>query len=189
MTSGVFLCHSICVPFGVLPLPAGAQVPIASYTCTQPSQSGTTTDGGQCNVTNGLRTCETKGGVRPDLLDSDRTVYVWATGANPFVVLDIPQGWCVGSVKMTFVSSDIIPTLSLSVHSAERLSTNTDRTMFSLVSRKNIHGRTLAVMNLTPPACGRYLRISMTSAPILLLAKIEVLNTSRYTFTDHQERA
>ena len=147
MTSGVFLCQSnLCTIRWAAISPVGARVPITSYTCTQPSQSGTVTDGSQCNVTRGLRSCETKEGARPDLLRTNG-VYVWATGVNPFVVLDIPQGWCVGSVKMTFVSSDIIPTLSLSVHSAERLSTNTDRMMFSLVSRENIHGRTLAVMS------------------------------------------
>ena len=61
----------------------------------------------------------------------DREVFPYP---NPLVVLDIPQGWCVESMKMTFVARSSIPTPSLSVHSAERLSTNTDRTMFSLVS-------------------------------------------------------
>ena len=173
--------------------PAGARVPIASYTCTQPSQSGTTTDGGQCNVTNGLRTCETKEEVRPNLLNGDVTgtygVYAWASGTgNPFMVLDIPRGWCVGSVKMTFLISGSIPTLSLSVHSAERLSNNTDKTMLSTVREDSIQGSTRVVMSLTTLACGRYLRINMTSDQILLLTEIEVLDTSKCTHR-HQEPA
>ena len=116
-------------------------------------------------------------------------VYVWATGANPFVVLDIPQGWCVGSVKMEFLIAGIIQGLSLSVHSAKRLSTNTSRTMFSLVSGENVNGRKLAVINLTTLARGRYLRINMITIGLFYLAEIEVLGTSRYTFTDHQELA
>ena len=165
-------------------------MPIASYTCTQPSQSGTTTDGGQCNVTNGLWTCETKEGVRPNLLNGDITgtygVYAWASGTgNPFVVLDIPQGWCVGSVEMTFLIVGSIPTLSLSVHSAERLSNNTDRTMFSFVSA---NGSTRVVMNLTTLACGRYLRINMTSDGTLALTEIAVFDTSKCTHR-HKEPA
>ena len=170
-------------------------MPITSYVCTQPNgiNNSTFADDGQCSVSSGLRTCETEEGVLPNLLNGDTTgisgVYVWATGANPFVVLDIPQGWCVGSVKMEFLIAGNIQALSLSVHSAERLSTNTDRTMFSLVSGKNINGRKLAVINLTTLACGRYLRINMITMGLFYLAEIEVLGTSRYTFTDHQELA
>ena len=170
-------------------------MPITSYTCTQPNgiSNSTFADDGQCNVSNGLRTCETKEGVRPNLLNGDTAgtggVYVWASDANPFVVLDIPQGWCVGSVKMEFLIGGNIPTLSLSVHSAERLSTNARRTMFSLVSGMNINGRKLAVINLTTLARGRYLRINMITMGLFYLAEIEVLGTSRYTFTDHQEFA
>ena len=70
-----------------------------------------------------------------------------------------------------------IPTLNLSVHSAERLSTNTDRTMFSLVSEE---GTRLVVMNLTTLARGKYLRINMTSTGRrrLYLREIEVFGTS-----------
>ena len=96
---------------------------------------------------------------------------------NPFVVLDIPQGWYVESVKMTFG----IPVPSLSVHSAESLSTNTDRTMFSLVSEE---GTTPVVMKFITLARGNYLRINMTSTGRLYLREIEVFGTSRYTFTD-----
>ena len=46
---------------------------------------------------------------------------------------------------MTFAAPSTIPVPSLSVHSAERLSTNTDRTMFTLVSEE---GTTTVVMNL-----------------------------------------
>ena len=167
-------------------------MPIARYTCTQPSQSGTTTDGGQCNVTNGLRTCETKEGVRPNLLNDDLTgaigVYVWHANTNPFVVLDIPRGWCVGSVKMTFLVSGSIPTVRLSVHGAQRLSNNTDRTMFSIARKDRIQGTTRVLMSLTALACGRYLRINMASAQIILLTEIEVLDTSKCTHR-HQEPA
>ena len=171
-------------------------MPITRYTCTQPNSISNSTfaDDGQCNVSNGLRTCETKEGVLPNLLNGATAgtngVYAWATGANPFVVLDIPQGWCVGSVKMTFLIGSNFPlALSLSVHSAERLSTNTDRTIFSHVSRQNSRIRTLAVINLTTLACGSYLRIDMMTLGLFYLEEIEVLGTSRYTFTDHQKLA
>ena len=82
---------------------------------------------------------------------------------------------------MTFRAPGSIPTLSLSVHSAERLSTNTDRTMFSLVSEART---TPVVMNLTALPRGKYLRINMTSTGRLNLGEIEVFGTSRYTFTD-----
>ena len=177
----------ICLPY-TFPH-TGAQVPITSYTCTQPNLAGFL-DQGQCTVSRGLRTCAIKEGARPALLSSsaDLGVYAWDSSIlpypNPFVVLDIPQGWCVGSVRMTFVSLGNIPTLSLSVHSAERLSTNTDRTMFSLVSEA---GARLVVMNLTTLAHGKYLRINMTLTGRLYLREIEVLGTSRYTFTDTRD--
>ena len=161
----------------------GAEVPITSYTCTQPSYNTFTDDQCTVNVSRQLRMCAIKEGARPHLLSSSRTVglYGWNSNINPFVVLDIPQGWCVESVKMTFENLDSIPTLSLSVHSAERLSTNTDRTTFSLVSEE---GTTPVVMNLTTLARGKYLRINMTSTGPLYLREIEVFGTSRYTFTD-----
>ena len=170
-----------------LPL-TGAQVPITSYTCTQPNLPGFL-DHGQCTVSGGLRTCAIKEGIRPTLLSSSASLssgfYGWGSSGppypNPFVVLDIPQGWCVGSVMMMFVHPSSIPALSLSVHSAERLSTNTDRTVFSLVSEA---GTTPVVMNLTVLARGKYLRINMASTERLFLREIEVFGTSRYTFTD-----
>ena len=82
---------------------------------------------------------------------------------------------------MAFRARGGIPDLSLSVHSAERLSTNTDRTVFSLFSEE---GTTPVVMNLTTLAHGKYLRINMTSTGRLYLREIEVFGTSRYTFTD-----
>ena len=164
-------------------------MPITSYTCTQPNLPGFL-DQGQCTVSGGLRTCAIKEGARPTLLNSSTSLgfyefYAWDSNRppypNPFVVLDIPQGWCVGSVRMMFVAQSSIPALSLSVHGAERLSTNTDRTMFSLVSEA---GTTPVVMNLTVLASGKYLRINMTSTGRLFLREIEVFGTSRYTFTD-----
>ena len=84
---------------------------------------------------------------------------------------------------MTFISLGSIPALSLSVHSAERLSTNTDRTMFCRADFR--HSRTQFVMlNFTALARGKYLRINMTSTGRLYLREIEVFGTSRYTFTD-----
>ena len=168
----------VCVRFPLI----GAQVPITSYTCTQPNIA-VFLDHGQCTVSRGLRTCAIKEGAHPALLSSsaDLGVYAWRGNTNPFVVLDIPQGWCVGSVKMTFRAPGGIPTLNLSVHSAERLSTNTDRTVFSLVSEA---GTRPVVMNLTTLAHGTYLRINMTSTERLYLSEIEVFGTSRYTFTD-----
>ena len=162
-----------------LPL-TGAQVPVTNYTCTQPNIAGIID---QCPVSGGFRTCAIKEGVRPALLSSnvDLGVYAWNGNANPFVVLDIPRGWCVRSVRMMFVHPSSIPALSLSVHSAERLSTNTDRTVFSLVSEA---GTTPVVMNLIELARGKYLRINMTSTGRLYLQAIEVFGTSRYTLTD-----
>ena len=174
------------VPVGLYPFPlTGAQVPITSYTCTQPNIA-VFLDHGQCTVSGGLRMCAIKEGVRPALLSSnvDLGVYAWNGNTNPFVVLNIPKGWCAGSVKMTFRAPGSVPTLSLSVHSAERLSTNTDRTMFSLVSEE---GTTPVVMNLTSLARGKYLRINMTSTGRLYLGEIEVFGTSRYTFTDTRD--
>ena len=174
----VYQVVCICFPL------TGAQVPITSYTCTQPSYN-TFTDGDQCtvNVSRGLRMCAIKEGARPHLLSDSRILglYGWVSNTNPFVVLDIPQGWCVESVRLTFGNLGSIPDLSLSVHSAEHLSTNTDRTMFSLVSEE---GTRLVVMNLTTLAGGKYLRINMTSTGHLYLREIEVFGTSRYTFTD-----
>ena len=165
------------VPVGPYLFPlTGAQVPVTNYTCTQPNIAAFL-DQGQCTVSGGLRMCAIKEGARPTLLSSSASlgVYGWHGSTNPFVVLDIPQGWCVGSVEMTFVAPSGIPALSLSVHSAERLSTNTDRTMFSLVSEE---GTTPVVMNLTALARGKYLRINMTSTGRLYLGEIEVFGTS-----------
>ena len=164
----------------------GAQVPITNYTCTQPNLPGFN-DNGQCTVSDGLRTCAIKEGARPALLNSSTSLsthgfYGWDSSRppypNPFVALDIPQGWCVGSVRMMFVGPSNIPILSLSVHSAERLSTITDRTVFSLVSEE---GTRLVVMNLTALACGKYLRINMTSTGRLFLTEIEVFDTGKCT--------
>ena len=152
---------------------------ITSYICTQPNRPGFD-DLSQCSVSSGLRTCETKEGGSPTLLDGysvlAKGLYAWSGNTNPFVVLDIPQGWCVGSVVMTFLTR--IPALSLSVHSSERLSNNTDRTMFSIVSEA---GDTPVVVNFTTLACGRYLRINMTEDQYFFLTEIEVFGTSECT--------
>ena len=162
--------------------PAGARVPITRYTCTQPNDLRFN-DEDQCNVSRGLRTCETKEEQQPTLLHSDIStagVYGWNSNTNPFVVLDIPRGWCVGSVKMTFlVTGAGIPTLSLSVHSAECLSNSTDRTMFSSRNVSEQHNIIAIVMNLTTIACGMYLRINMTLNHTVFLTEIEVFNTSK----------
>ena len=114
--------------------------------------------------------------------------YGWSGNTNPFVVLDIPQGWCVGSVVMTFQTH--IPALSISVHSSERLSNNTDMSMFSIVSEA---GSTPVVVNFTTLASGRYLRINMTlrmatEDDYFFLTEIEVFGTSKCTHR-HQELA
>ena len=163
--------------------PTGVQVPITNYTCTQPDLPDFS-DRGQCTVSGELRTCAIAEGASLDGSITIGGTYVWNGSTNPFVILDIPQGWCVESVRMTFGNLSSIPALSLSVHSAERLSTNTDRTMFSLVSEE---GTTPVVMNLTTLAPGKYLRINMTSTERLYLREIEVFGTSRYTFTDTRD--
>ena len=159
--------------------PAGARVPITSYICTQPNRPGFK-DLSQCNVSSGLRTCETEEGGSPTLLDGESVPatgwYGWSGNTNPFVVLDIPQGWWVGSVVMTFQAN--IPALSLSVHTSEHLSNNTDRTIFSIVSEV---GDTPVVVNFTTFACGRYLRINMTEDRDFFLTEIEVFGTSKCT--------
>ena len=172
-----------CVPVDSVS-PAGARVPITSYICTQPNRPGFN-DTSQCSVSRRLRTCETKEGGSPTLLDGDTVRanrwYGWNDNTNPFVVLDIPQGWCVGSVVMTFLAR--IPALSISVHSSERLSTNTNRTVFSIVSEVD---STPVVVNFTTLACGRYLRINMTDDQFFFLTEIEVFGTSKRTHR-HQE--
>ena len=161
--------------------PAGARVPITSYVCTQPNgpEQLSPNNNDPCSVSRGLRECSIKESVIPLLLDgvvksASDTLYAWAVYTNPFVVLDIPQGWCVGSVVMTFQVN--IPALSLSVHTSERLSNNTDRTVFSVVSEE---AEIPVVVNFTTLACGRYLRINMTSARVLYLAEIEVSDTGK----------
>ena len=149
-------------------------MPITSYTCTQPNLPGFN-DQDRCNVSSGLRTCEIEEGASPDRSIAIGGLYGWRGNTNPFMVLDIPQGWCVGSVEMTFARS--IPTLSLSVHSAERLSGNTDRTIFSLV---RIEATNQVSMTLTTLTRGKYLRINMISAQPLILTMIEVFGTSRF---------
>ena len=158
----------------------GAQVPITNYTCTQPDGFGFN-DTERCTVSGELLTCAIAEGASFDGSVNIGETYVWNGTTNPFVVLVIPQGWCVRSVRMTFGNLSNIPTLSLSVHSAECLSTNTDSTMFSLVREE---GTKIVVMNLTVLAHGKYLRINMTSTGRLFLGEIDVFGTSRYTFTD-----
>ena len=169
----------------------GAQVPITNYTCTQPNLGGFL-DHKQCTVNSSrFRMCASKEGARPALLSSndDLGVYAWDSNTNPFVVLDIPYGWCVGSVKLTFrslssISALSIQNLSLSVHSAERLSTNIGRTLFTTAIDRSYNRAPFVIMNLTIFARGKYLRINMASIGRLYLREIEVFGTSRYAFTD-----
>ena len=163
--------------------PTGAQVPITSYTCTQPNQPGFL-DQGQCTDSGGLRTCAIKGGARPTLLSSsgDRGLYGWFDNTNPFVVLDIPNGWCVGSVEMTFRAPGSTPALSLSVHSAEHLSTNTDRTIFCKAIDNGDSRTPVVMLNFTALAHGKYLRINMTSTGRIYLTEIKVFGTSKCVY-------
>ena len=89
---GVYLMYTYLFSPYTYP-PTGAQVPITSYTCTQPNVA-TFLDQGQCTVSGGLRACAIKEGAHPALLSSsaDLGVYAWDSNTNPFVVLDIPQG-------------------------------------------------------------------------------------------------
>ena len=168
-------------------------MPITSYTCTQPNIAVFLDKDGQCTVSGGLRTCAIKKGAHPALLSSNVSLgmYAWnrivSPHPNPFVVLDIPQGWCVDSVKMTFRTLGSIPALSLSVHSAERLSTTTDRTMFSKAIDNGDIRTPVVMMNFTTLARGKYLRINMTSTGKIYLTEIKVIGTSRYTFTDKRK--
>ena len=68
----------------IIPIPAGAQVPITSYTCTQPNTAGYL-DQRQCTGSSGLQTCAINEGARPTLLSSSLTpgVYGWHGSTNP----------------------------------------------------------------------------------------------------------
>ena len=112
----------------------------------------------QCTVSNGLRNCQTEEGAHPALLSSsaDLVVYhgivAYPVTLTPLWCWTFPKlGWCVGSVEMTFVAPSTIPALSLSLHSTDCLTTNTDKTVFSNVSEE---GTGPVVMNLTALACG-----------------------------------
>ena len=153
--------------------PTGAQVPIKSYACTQPN-FGSPEDNGVCNVnvSNGLRQCVITNGVHPTLLGGDSTVpYIWVKNISPFVVLDIPQGWCVGSVKMDFSATGQImtPSINITVHNMTQLSNNS-LTVHAMHSGgiQNVS----VVLNLTSLVCGRYLRINMSSSARVLLVEI-----------------
>ena len=93
--------------------PAGARVPITSYTCTHPDLPGYNDDD-HCtgNMSTRFRTCEAEEGASHVRSIPIVGLYGWRGNTNPFMVLDIPQGWCVGSVEMTFqlLSDSIIPT-------------------------------------------------------------------------------
>ena len=73
------------VPVGLCLFPlTGAQVPITSYTCTQPNVA-VFKDHGQCTVSGGIRTCAIKEGARPTLLSSSASlgVYAWDSNVPP----------------------------------------------------------------------------------------------------------
>ena len=159
---------------------------ITSYVCTQPNiHRSTFNDSSLCNFSSGHRTCETKGGARPTLLDGDTSgdsgAYIWYRNTNLFVVLGIPQGWCVGSGVIAFTSWNSFPAPSLSVHSAEHLSNNTDRTVIPILSEETIQNDVLlVVMNFTALARGRYLMINMTLNGFKFMTEIEVFDTGTY---------
>ena len=80
-----------CTNWSVYISPTGAQMPITSYTCTQPNIAGFL-DQGQCTASRGLWMCAIKEGVHPALLSSSISlgVYGWRGNTNPFVVLEFP---------------------------------------------------------------------------------------------------
>ena len=164
MFHAIVIVTPVCPPVDVVSLfpSTGAQVPIISYVCTQPNSPN---DDGACNVSNGLRHCVITNGVRPTLLhytDGDNTVpYRWVGIISPFVVLDIPQGWCVSSVKMEFktASARSTPFVNVTIHNMTQLSNN------SLTVQAMYSGGTedpSVVLNLTSLTCGRYIRIDMS---------------------------
>ena len=174
--NAIVIVTSLCSPVDVVSLfpSTGAQVPIKSYVCTQPNSPN---DDGACNVSNGLRHCVITNGVRPTLLhytDGDNTVpYRWVGIISPFVVLDIPQGWCVGSVRMEFntAGSRLTPFVNVTIHNMTQLSNN------SLTVQAMYSGGTedpSVVLNLTSLTCGRYIRIDMSSSTIVILTEIAV---------------
>ena len=159
-------------------------MPITSYVCTQPNFRSPQ-DNSACNVSKGLRQCEITNGVRPTLLDGDSTVpYDWlGINTNPFVVLDIPQGWCVGSVRMEFntAGNRMTPSINVSVHNMIQLSNN------SLTVQAMHSGGTevpSVVLNLTSLTCGRYLRIDMSSSTFVLLTEIAVFGECSMCIVD-----
>ena len=81
------------VPVGLcLFPPTGAQVPITSYTCTQPNIAGFL-DQGQCTVSGELRRCAIKEGALPALLSSsaDLGVYGWHGMEGVLVCICFPS--------------------------------------------------------------------------------------------------
>jgi len=79
--------YTVCVCFPV----TGAQVPITSYTCTQPTT--VSKEQGQCTVSDGLRTCEMKGGAHPNLLSSSGILglYIHGIVTDPLTLTPL---WC-----------------------------------------------------------------------------------------------
>ena len=142
-------------------------MPITRYICTQ-SNFQTFSDSSLCNVSSELWTCETEGGARPNLLDSDTR----GDGGTYRLIILTPL-WCWtfpkdGVFRVVYWHSNVtliyIPAPGLSVHSSEHLSSNTDRTVIPILSGESIHNDAhLVVMNFTARACGRYLRINITS--------------------------
>ena len=145
-------------------------MPVTSYVCTQPN-FGSLRDNDQCMGSNELRVCEITNGVYPTLLDGDSTVtYIWF-GISPFVVLDIPQGWCVGSVKMDFfITNQRTPSINIIVHNMTQLSNYT----FTVQAMHSGGTNASLVLNLPSLTCGRYLRIDMGHSARVILAEISV---------------
>ena len=157
-------------------------MPITSYVCTQPNISPD--ESVTCNVSNELRQCVITNGVRPTLLDGNSTVpYRWLdSNISPFVVLDIPQGWCVGSVKMDFITTgqSMTPSINVSIHNMTRLSNNS-HTVQAMHSSGTEDPS--VVLNLPSLTCGRYLRIDMSHSKRVLLTEIAVFDVGECSMT------
>ena len=147
-------------------------MPITSYVCTQPNV-GSPGDNGACNVSNGLRVCEKRNGAYPTLLGGNSTVpYEWWS-IYPFVVVNIPQGWCVGSVRMEFITAAtrLTPFINISIHNMTQLSNNT---FTAQAMSSGGTDNSSVVLNLTPLTCGKHLRIDMSNSAQVVLTKIVV---------------
>ena len=73
-------------------------------------------------VANGLHVCMyVRYGVCPTL--ACWVVTILHHNTNPFVVLDIPEEWCVGSVRMDFNTDSVLltPSINIIVHNMTQM--------------------------------------------------------------------